>query len=182
MSDDLEAAGGEPRKSTRRDVIKKGAIAGGVAVWAAPAISTLTAGPAFAAESTLCSGTVRIDSVANTVGAGPTIRHRLNYNALCTGQGCSDNPVYPQFTWVFTPDSPGPTVSSGGGINDDDIFINCSGLIGWSITATITHQCQAGGVDPTFGCSVTFHYTPGAGCSTAGGVMTGTTSCTTSYP
>ena len=38
--------------SSRRDIIKKGAIAGGAAVWAAPVLQTVIAGPAGAATAT----------------------------------------------------------------------------------------------------------------------------------
>ena len=62
----------QPTTSSRRDLIKKGAVAGGV-VWAAPLVSSVVAGPAGALETIPCNPETDVTQIDLTlVGPAPS--------------------------------------------------------------------------------------------------------------
>lgn len=159
--------------SSRRDLLKKGAIVGG-AVWAAPVVQTLTAGPAGAAGSVPPSCVLTVTPApgvtcaepAGTAYRGRTAagggQYRLTDNGggvftvtwpvtpVCTGSGCA---VSAEWTWtqdnlvVLTP----CTGQGFGGFNNANLTGGQN-----QASATITLPAPAGDFGITLRASVTF--------------------------
>lgn len=116
----MASTGGPTTQSSRRDLIKKGAIVGGV-VWAAPVVQTLTAGPAGAAGSVppscvlsiipapgaLCTAPSGTPYRGRAAAGGGQFRATHNGGGMftaswpvtpdCSGSGCS---VSAEWTWA----------------------------------------------------------------------------------
>ena len=71
--------------SSRRDIIKKGAIAGGAAVWAAPVLQSVVAGPAGAATATCYASAAPTLawSVVSGTGTARVYQYVVTANAAC---------------------------------------------------------------------------------------------------
>lgn len=124
-----------PSTSSRRDLIKKGAIAGGV-VWAAPVVQSLAAGPAGAATlPTLCTPIITPPSANSCVGTGLQRGGQFTLTFIsATGGPTPGQPGQWDVTW------PVATVCTG---------LGCTATTTWSWVAvdngaTVTSACQAG--------------------------------------
>lgn len=92
----------EPTAIDRRSLLRRGAVAGGIAAWSTPLVQTVTS-PAFAAGSPLCDTKVEVDDCVHTyvasvdccecVEAHPNLSPAAAL-AACTGKGrCVEDTV-----------------------------------------------------------------------------------------
>lgn len=156
---------------SRRDLLKKGAIAGGVAIWGAPVIQTIVAGPAAAASGYCRTSVVNITDLAV---AGPTglPARRYTFSALgtVTCDTCNTVANSDKYLWDVTNATNAfwvDHITNTFTVTRVDVT-SCAVAASWRVKLTRSIQCKlpaATNPDPVLSCQRTIDYsmTPGGG-------------------